>query len=114
MLIGIFCVSFKDEDILIESEEEIIHDSGDHEHVQHLRAKKEELEKRVKEKTRQQENIKVHFHLLCFDYQQCDYMYQDGQLPIYRNVPDNAIKYQPYLIETWHSLLVRNIILFYT
>ena len=52
---------FQDEDILIESEEEIIHDSGDHEHVQHLRAKKEELEKRVKEKTQQQENIKVHF-----------------------------------------------------
>ena len=61
-----FSIFFQDEDILIESEEEIIHDSGDHEHVQHLRAKKEELEKRVKEKTRQQENIMVNFHLLLF------------------------------------------------
>ena len=49
---------FKEDDILIESEEEII--SGeDHDHVQHLKAKKEELEKKMKEKTKQQENQQV-------------------------------------------------------
>ena len=44
---------------MIESEEEIVNEDESHEHVQHLRAKKEELEKRVKEKTKQQEHIKV-------------------------------------------------------
>ena len=36
-----------------------MHDGEDDEHVQHLKAKKEELEKRVKEKTKQQENLQV-------------------------------------------------------
>lgn len=56
-------ILFKEDEIVIESEEEIIQNSEDHEHVQQLRAKKEELEKKVKEKTKQQEHIKVFWYI---------------------------------------------------
>ncbi|KAK3587144.1 hypothetical protein CHS0354_006784 [Potamilus streckersoni] len=58
-------LSEEEEEVVIESEEEqILQEDEGEEHVQHLKARREELQKKVEQQTKQQENLQVRRELL--------------------------------------------------